>query len=206
MGPGLILALLLQGAAPAPPPAPGKPPIVAPDWMRRPTGGDLMHFYPKAAARADLAGRAVISCQVNAAGALTDCKVIAETPTGAGFGEAAIRMSDLFKMRPQTKDGHAVDGGTVRIPMNFSLPPDLTAGPIKVRATVEGTVSVEVECRYRETHLDNCLAGNIAPPTPGVRESAEKLAENTTLPPTPRKQGRIRIVLWLSREGAESTP
>jgi protein TonB len=31
-------------------------------------------------------------------------------------------MSKLFKMRPQTKDGAPVGGGTVRIPLSFRLP------------------------------------------------------------------------------------
>ena len=39
-----------------------------------------------------------------------------------GFGDAAMKMSKLFKMRPQTKDGQPVDGGTVRIPIRFTLP------------------------------------------------------------------------------------
>jgi protein TonB len=35
-----------------------------------------------------------------------------------------MRMTRLFKMRPQTKDGQPVDGGTVRIPLRFVLPKD----------------------------------------------------------------------------------
>jgi protein TonB len=33
-----------------------------------------------------------------------------------------MRMSRLFKMRPMTKDGSPVSGGTVRIPIVFRLP------------------------------------------------------------------------------------
>jgi protein TonB len=35
-----------------------------------------------------------------------------------------MRMTRLFKMRPQTKDGAPVEGGTVRIPLSFRLPKD----------------------------------------------------------------------------------
>jgi protein TonB len=41
---------------------------------------------------------------------------------GAGFGDAALGLSSLFHMRPMTKDGRPVSGGTVRIPIMFRLP------------------------------------------------------------------------------------
>ena len=39
-----------------------------------------------------------------------------------GFGEATLRMSKLFRMRPKTQDGAPVEGGSVRIPIRFNLP------------------------------------------------------------------------------------
>jgi protein TonB len=59
---------------------------------------------------------------VTAQGTLTNCEVTSEEPDSAGFGDAAMRMSRLFKMRPMTKDGSPVAGGTVRIPIAFRLP------------------------------------------------------------------------------------
>ena len=70
----------------------------------------------------EVSGRATISCTVNARGALDGCSIVSEDPADMGFGDAAMRMSKLFRMRPKTTDGQPVDGGTVRIPLRFVLP------------------------------------------------------------------------------------
>lgn len=82
----------------------------------------MARYYPDRAQRMSIEGSATISCTVNARGTLDSCSVTTETPAEAGFGEAAMKLSKLFKMRPQTKDGAPVDGGTVRIPLRFQLP------------------------------------------------------------------------------------
>lgn len=72
--------------------------------------------------RMNTEGRATISCTVTAKGTLESCEVQAEEPADMGFGEAALRMSKLFRMRPKTQDGAPVEGGSVRIPIRFNLP------------------------------------------------------------------------------------
>jgi len=59
---------------------------------------------------------------VDAGGSLQGCSVASEEPDSMGFGDAAMKLSKLFKMRPMSKDGQPVDGGTVRIPIRFVLP------------------------------------------------------------------------------------
>lgn len=91
--------------------------------MTRPSAEDLQSFYPQAALALQIEGRAAISCIVAESGGLGACGVTAESPPELGFGPAAVRMASGFKMRPMTKDGMAVGGGRVTIPINFRLPP-----------------------------------------------------------------------------------
>ncbi len=135
----LILgALLAQAVAPAASSAalPPKPSVVTqPDWVRKPVAEDLAHVYPDRAIRTNQGGRATIECKVSAAGVLEDCHVIEESPGDLGFGDAAMRLAPLFTMRPMTKDGTPVGGGTIRIPIRFILP----GGPLDA-------MSAELSC------------------------------------------------------------
>lgn len=113
---------------PPPPPAPPSPepprPVVIqnPDWLHRPNADDMARYYPARAQRMNVEGRATIACTVDAKGALQACQVVSESPADQDFGQAALRMSRLFKMRPMTLDGAAVSGGAVRVPIRFVLP------------------------------------------------------------------------------------
>jgi protein TonB len=81
-----------------------------------------MRFYPQAAQKRGMEGSATLECVVTAKGLLDSCRVLAETPKGVGFGEAAIRMAILFRMKPETRSGNSVEGGVVKLPINFRLP------------------------------------------------------------------------------------
>lgn len=85
---------------------------------RQAAAGGVLRYYPEAASRAGLEGRAVISCAVMPDGRLTSCRVVSETPPGARFGEAALKMSVLFKAKPK----RAAEGGVVVVPITFKLP------------------------------------------------------------------------------------
>jgi TonB family protein len=99
-----------------------QPVIVKPDWALKPTGADIVEFYPPEAVKAGVDGAATIGCAVSLEGRLTDCKVLDEAPAQAGFGAAALKLSERFQMKPMTRDGHPVSGGKIRIPIRFALP------------------------------------------------------------------------------------
>ena len=110
---------------PAPPPAPPAPPHVAvltnPDWLRLPNGDDINEYYPPRATELGKTGLVRMSCTVTSKGTVTDCQVESEDPPNFGFGQAAVKMHNLFKMKPQTRDGTPVDGAKVIIPLRFNL-------------------------------------------------------------------------------------
>ena len=120
-----MIGFLLLAAAAGQEPA-RTPLVVQPDYRRKPSLEDILRYYPPAAAKKSLPGQATIDCVVDVRGALTNCRVVSEEPVGEGFGEGALAMSPIFKMRPMTVDGVATGGAKVRIPIHFLAPPPPT--------------------------------------------------------------------------------
>lgn len=96
--------------------------IANPDWARRPSDEDIAQYYPDRALRTETNGRAILSRTVTAWGTLADCEAVSETPQNYGFGEAALKLSRIFRMKLRTFDGEPVEGGAVRVPIEFKLP------------------------------------------------------------------------------------
>ena len=119
---------LLIPPAPKPPPPPPPPPpphqavITRPDWTRQPNADDMSSYYPDRAQRMGQNGRAAITCTVTASGSLTGCSVVSEDPADFGFGQAALKLAHLFKMKPQTSDGAPVGGAQITVPIRFVAP------------------------------------------------------------------------------------
>ena len=90
-------------------------------WLKRPRSEDLLSVWPAEAWNRGMGGKATIVCEVSLHGALRACTVESESPTGAGFGHAAIALTPQLLMKPATLDGKPVVSG-VRIPVNFPKP------------------------------------------------------------------------------------
>ena len=110
---------LEAGTTPATTPAPER---TSPEWARRPSAEDMGRYFPERAQRMEVSGKATIECLVLATGDLSDCSIVSESPPDMGFGDATLRASRLFKMKPATLLGQPVDGGKVRIPVTWNLP------------------------------------------------------------------------------------
>jgi protein TonB len=110
---GMLAAVLMQGAA--------SPPglIVQPNWLEKPNGQQITNDYPPAARKLGIGGAATIHCGITAEGRLSDCRVEAGEPAGAGFGDTALKLSRGFRMAPLSRDGLPTSGGTINLPFRF---------------------------------------------------------------------------------------
>lgn len=185
---GVLAAVLMQAATPSP------PLLIDPVWDRRPTGEDIARAYPKAAAKAFLSGTARTSCLITEEGRLADCVSIAEDPSDAGFGAAAVAVMPLFRMKPLSKSGNPVAGLRISVPIRFTKAPDIRSAPLQAPPKDGAQGQIELDCRYQERRLDNCLA--IGSVSPGVEAEARRIAAEMTLPEMPRPRGRIALPFY----------
>ncbi len=89
-------------------------------WVRQPSVQDIVAVYPEAARKAGLTGSASLHCIVGPKGVFMNCKVHRQWPEEAGFGEAALKLADRYKVKTRSLDGYNVIGAwtivTVRFP------------------------------------------------------------------------------------------
>jgi TonB family protein len=95
--------------------------IENPSWLHRPSGDDIVQYYPPRAMDLGREGFSSIKCIVTASGSVENCTIVSETPDGYGFGAAALRLSALFKMKMTAPDGQPVQGKSVVIPISWKL-------------------------------------------------------------------------------------
>jgi hypothetical protein len=89
-------------------------------WLDRPGVPSFARLYPRAALHNGVEGRVVLDCIVKADLGL-DCEVVSEHPLGHGFGEATLRLSEEFRIAPQTQRGVGTIGARVRVPIRWSI-------------------------------------------------------------------------------------
>jgi protein TonB len=81
--------------------------------------------YPPHAQALRMDGYIKLRCTVKEDGYLKDCTVASEKPLGYGFGDAALKLSSAYKLKPLTAQGAPVAGGTFLTNIHFTL----RAGP-----------------------------------------------------------------------------
>lgn len=185
--------LLFQAASTTASPA-HIPVVTNPDWRRRPTGEDIARVFPKAAEAQRREGRATMSCGVSEEGVLVGCAVIDEDPKGAEFGEAVLSVAHLFRMRPMTRDGVPVEGGTVRIPFSFRLPNMPTAEvALTLRDVGPGTVVLNCEATAERRFADCNVISSSSFGTP-MDDYARAVAAKVEVPPGQAGRLNLRVV------------
>jgi len=96
------------------------PPIVGKaQWVGLPTAEETSAAF--GALKVEGTARAKLSCTVVQGGAVTDCKVVDETPAGAGFGAAALSLTPHFRLTTWTVEGLPTVGGLVTIPLRYDV-------------------------------------------------------------------------------------
>jgi len=113
--------VVITDSVPRTSPVHAQPIISRPDWISVPTAEDFNTDYPPDARKTATGGRAAIDCVVTAQGRLTDCRIISETPTGMGIGEATLKLAHKIVMRPTLADGAPVGGAHVVVPVRWSI-------------------------------------------------------------------------------------
>lgn len=89
--------------------------------LRAPPVSEIRANHPRAAR--SRYGNAALSCVVRLDQRLEACQVISESPPGLGFGEAALRLADQYRVLPPTEDGRPVDGQRLVVGIDFGNRP-----------------------------------------------------------------------------------
>ncbi len=97
-------------------------------WKRFPSAQEMVDAYPPAAWTSHADGEVKLTCTVTTKGTLSGCVVLSESPSGQGFGEAAIKLSFFCHLKPQLVDGRPTET-FVTLPIHFSLHRTNNTGP-----------------------------------------------------------------------------
>jgi TonB family protein len=139
---GVMLAAPLASRADPPAPAPpttAPPPTAPPAAAPRPAASHATApapaaqpdpsaaFYPAAARAAGVEGSATIRCSRSEHLALVNCSLVSETPTGQGFGAAALAMAAQSPANPKVDIPEMKTRASADTVLHFSLhPPSVT--------------------------------------------------------------------------------
>jgi hypothetical protein len=114
-----IIGLCLAGAALAQgAPSNGR---FEPNWTREPTAADFADYYPSVAMERGRDGLAYLCCVPQDDGSL-DCRIGLEWPERQGFGLAALRLSDRYRMSREEVARFRTDPNAwIQVPLAFIM-------------------------------------------------------------------------------------
>jgi periplasmic protein TonB len=88
------------------------------NWIREPSARDFARYFPDRALDDSQSGRVTLDCTIGGGGRL-DCSVVSESPTGYGFGRAAMNISRQVRVDPTLPDGSSAEGRRLSLPLSF---------------------------------------------------------------------------------------
>lgn len=90
-------------------------------WIiREPRPADLRTYHPREALEQRISGVGVVRCRIRRDSRLERCSVMSETPSGFGFGQAALAAArDLYRFQPATLDGYYDDSVSTVVTIEF---------------------------------------------------------------------------------------
>lgn len=96
------------------------------DWIYKPRPFAIFAFLPHKFIKLGIAGQVVLKCKVLPTSAVSDCSVVSDieppgTEPAGVLGDAALKASALFKIRPRTVNGTLSDYAWVLIPISINL-------------------------------------------------------------------------------------
>ncbi len=165
-------------------------------WAAIPSQAELLASYPPGAIENHVVGEALLSCGHTADGVLDHCKVVWETPKGAGFGAAAISVAGKFRIDPSSRVMRLpvismpffFGAGVAPRPVREALFPQsmksyqwlAPAGPYwperALRAGAQGLA--KIDCRVgSDGHLNDCQVADDDPVGMGFVDATLKMAE-----------------------------
>lgn len=112
----------------------GKTPVVIvnPSWLEAPQPS--YDDYPPFAWMIGVDARVGVECRSNAQGLVKDCRVTHETPSGLGFGEAALAIVPRGRLSPRRVDGVATES-SISLSLPFTTTPLVRTRPKPWRGT-----------------------------------------------------------------------
>jgi hypothetical protein len=126
-------------------------------------------YYPDAARAAGVEGQAVIRCSRNEHLKLVRCSLVSETPTGQGFGAAALAMAAQSPENPKVNMPEMLSEASADQTIKFTLhPPDIEPDVSSMAHTMTGPsiitqpTKAQIDAAYPVRALSDQVRGGAA--------------------------------------------